>query len=177
MDNEILIKTLCQAHFEAAMNNNNVSSAMVKQVASVGKGLPEAIAAACLTLGEVHGPTTQARRVLFEEDDDNVIRSNLEQGNKVPGFGNAFFKNGVDPAFKEISDIIYKDHPEVGQRIDDVGELIVEVRGNRVYPNAAAFTASVAHILDIPWHTEVGLLIMGRTPAWIQQFTEFRYQG
>lgn len=171
----VLRQALMQAHFDAAINNNNVSSAAVRQVASVGKALPEAIAAACLTLGEIHGPTFQTRYTLFEAENEE-IEALLMQGHRIPGYGNAFFKEGIDPAFKIVERMIYQDTVEIGQRIDEVGDLIVRVKGKRFYPNAAAFTASVAHILDVPWHTEIGLVIVARVPAWIRQFNEARHQ-
>jgi citrate synthase len=176
VNKDAVMAVLMRAHFTAAIENDNVSSTMVRTVAAVGKPLGDAFAAALMTLGEVHGPITQARALLFNGDDD-LIRTDLERGLKVPGFGNAFFKEGIDPAWHDMDKMVYELDPKTGARLDVVSDMICAAKGKRIYPNAASYTAIAAHWMEFPWHTELALLVMGRLPAWTNQFHEAMYRA
>ena len=173
---ERLMGVLMRAHFVAATENNNVSSAVVKQVAAVGKTFPEAIAAALLTLGGVHAPVTQARHILFEAEDED-IRVLLQQGNKIPGYGNSFFKGAIDPAWNEMDATLLQCYPAIYERLYRISDIITQEKNVRIFPNAAAYTAIAAQLMEVAWHTEMALVIMGRMPAWTNQFEEAAYRG
>lgn len=173
MDQERILQTLRRAHYTAATVNDNVSSAIVKQIARVGKPLPEAIAAALLSVGELHAPVTQARVLLFRGTDEQ-IEIELKSGRRAPGFGNSFFKDGIDPAWRDMDVLIEKEFQDTWKRLWAIAELIRSVKGKMIYPNAAAYTAIVAHHLNMAWGAEPMLVIMGRLPAWTDQFIEAR---
>lgn len=167
-----LINVLMSAHLKAAMNNDNLSSSMVKQVASAGKTFTEAVAAALMTLGQYHAPVTQAREVLFNVNDEDIVEL-LREGKKIPGYGNSFYHDKIDPAWDELDTILLKEHEAIYNRINHVSDLICQEKGVRLFPNAAAYTAAVAHLMGVDWHVELGLVMLGRLPAWMQQYREY----
>lgn len=165
-----VLDLLVKAHYQAATTNNNVSSAIVAQIGAVGGTFERAVAAALLSLGDVHAPVTQARYILFEATDDVEITAQLKVGYKIPGYGNGFYKDSIDPAFEEFFKYIEKNYPEIWKRVLHVGALIFKKKGKTIYPNAACATGIAAEILNIPRGTEVQLLLMGRLPAWANQW-------
>jgi len=172
MDSGGVLELLIKAQYQAAMNNDNVSSAMVRQMAVVGEPFEKAVAAALLSLGgPVHGPTADARHVLFTADDAE-IKERMLRKEKIPGFGNQFYRDKVDPAFAEFYTEIENNHPEIWTRLTHVAALIMEVKGKFFYPNAAAATAITAELMNLAEGTEIQLLVMGRLPAWAQQWSK-----
>ena len=168
-----LLDLLLKAQHQAALNNDNVSSAIIKQMAVVKEPFEKAIAAALLSLGgPVHGPTKDARYVLFTATDEEV-RDRLKRGERLPGFGNQFYDT-VDPAFAAFFTYIENNHREIWLRVAHVTSLIVEDRGKFLFPNAALATAITAQLLNIPEGTEIKLLIAGRLNAWAQQWIAAR---
>lgn len=174
---DTLMGLMMRAHMQSALDNDtNVSSITLRQAAAVGKGFPEAMAAAILMMGQVHGPLTQTRQLLFCTDNETIL-SFLEGGGILPGFGNAFHKEGIDPAWERVDEYITEFYPEVSARITEVADILSEFKGKTMYPNPGTFTATVAEILDLPWGTETSLAVMGRMPAWTKQYDESRYSG
>ena len=85
-----LLQAVFDAHDMAARNNQNMSSGAAVN-AFFGSGqLPNGIASAILTLGDAHGPIGPARFV-YERFDERALKSAIEAGMKIPGFGNSFF--------------------------------------------------------------------------------------
>lgn len=169
-DEMALLNLTLMAHTQAAKENTgNVSSHVLQQAAHAGKEFPESMAAAILTLGMVHAPITQARGVLFSMEND-AIREALWDGARLPGFGNSFHKDGVDPAWQPVDEFLEQTFPEIHERIWDVSDIISNVKSKKVYPNAAAYTAAAAHLTKQPFGTEHAILLMGRVPAWVEQW-------
>lgn len=168
-DRERLLETLFRGHQTAARNNENLSSTAIMQVAAAGRGIESSIAGGLMTLGEIHGPVSQARVMIFGLPVE-TIRQNLEDGRILPGWGNAFFKKSIDPAFKPVSELIRIEYPEIHDRIVVISDLIWDVKGTWLYPNGAAFTAVVADILELPLDIEMVLAIGARLPVWAGQF-------
>lgn len=168
-----LLDLLAQGHNQAALNNNNSSSAILKEIAALGERFERAVAAALLSVGgTVHGPTEDARYVIFQATDEE-IQERLDNG-KLSGFGNAFFKDQIDPAFIPFYEKLKEEEPDIWNRLERLADLIEERKGKRLYPNAAAATGIMAQLMNFAPGTEIGLLIQCRLGAWAQLWSEFR---
>ena len=166
--------TLMQnAHKNSALENDNISSRFIKEMAIIGKSYTEAIAVAILSLGEVHAPVYDARQVLFHTP-DAAIKMALEDGLKIPGFGNSFYKESIDPAWDDFVVELNKEWPEYASRLNEVTEIINTYKQLKLYPNPAAFTAIVAEILNMEPGTEISLFILARIFAWNQQWVDYK---
>ena len=162
-----LLAAMNDAHYHSAINNNNVSSAVIMQMALVGKAFPESVAAALLTLGDVHGPTAQARHAIYYATTDE-IENDIEEDLIIPGFGNAFYKDSIDPAWAQFDMRLRAEFPDVAREIDRIADMISYYKKKKIYPNPAAFTATVAELQGAPLGTEISLLITARMPAWVE---------
>jgi len=172
-DRECLLETLFECHREAARNNDNLSSTAIMQVAGAGKDIESAIAGGLMTLGSIHGPVTQARVMIFTAEDGQLWDS-LAEGRILPGWGNAFFKDQMDPAIKPLANLIMEEHPKINGRLTRITEIISEVKGKRIYANLAAYTAVTAEILELPLGIEMVLALGARLPTWTSQYLEAR---
>jgi citrate synthase len=170
-ERERLLETLFECHREAATNNENLSSVAIMQVASAGRGIESAIAGGLMTLGDIHGPVSQARVMIFTADDEQLWAS-LEAGRILPGWGNAFFKGEMDPAIKPMAELISQEYPKIDNRLMRITEIIAEVKGKRIFANAAAYTAVTADLLELPLGVEMVLAIAARLPTWTSQYLE-----
>lgn len=164
-----LLSMLFVAHEESARNNANLSNAAVDIARIGGVSFGQAVIAAVSTLGERHGPITSARSVLYARPNE-AIHSAIESGVKLPGWGNSFFKDRIDPAWSSLNEAIKDAFPEDSQRLDSITSWLWEA-GKRVHPNAAAFTAIVAERIGLPVGAEVGLFVAARLPVWASRFT------
>lgn len=157
-----LLEAVFEAHQRAALSNPNVSTAVAANTVAGSGRFANAAAAAILTTGGAHAPLMAARQLL-EHGNANIVAEMLNRGQKVPGFGNSFFKGKVDPAWEQVENILCHDFPEMGQSIKELGEPM-KVKG--VLPNAALFTAAACVIANVPHGTEDALFITARVPAW-----------
>ena len=169
---ERLLDTLSACHQEAARSNSNASSAAIRHVAACGGSFDTAVASALLTLGFKHAPIAAARRLIYDETEEWVVER-LEGGEKIPGWGNSFFKKGIDPAFAPIDLYLRSYHPAgASDRLDRISEAIFKVTGKTLFPNAAAYSAVCAEIVNLPRGTESSLFISCRLPVWAEQYAE-----
>lgn len=156
-----LVRAVLDAHATAARDNQNVSR-VACEIAKAGSGdLVKGVIAALATLGQAHGPIAQAREVIFRGDPAAL----LDDGERVPGWGNSFFRDRVDPAWHRVEQLIRADHPAEATDLDEITSLLHK-RGKRIWPNAAAFTAVAAEVSGMPPGTEAALFIAGRLPVW-----------
>lgn len=175
-ENDVLVNAVLTAHRTAALQNHNVSSAALSLASSVKTPFPQSVAAALMTLGgPIHGPTRQAREMIYGYS-LKEIREELEDGSRIPGWGNAFFKDELDPAWTEVDAILRTDYETHAERLDEITELVSEVRGRTILPNAAGFTAVTSHIVNMPLGLEIMFLIIGRLPAWAAQYMSAQSQ-
>jgi citrate synthase len=157
-----LLDVLFKAHAAAAENNVPVSSWGAINVAVGGGGFDKAVIAAICMTGTIHAPVTAARRAIFHGDHYDI----------VPGFGNSFYKDSIDPSFFEMDEYLYRKYPDehgaiIATQIDLNKRLGVEV-----YPNAAAYTAAVAELINLPEGLEQILFILPRITVWAKQYNE-----
>ena len=157
-----LFNIILDCHRNAAVTNDCVSSSAFRCSLIGGADLPVNFIAGISTVGVRHAPVTAARQVLYEAKNyDDIIKS----GGVVPGFGNQFFRDQIDPSFKPAYDAL----PE-GYRseLDQIALSICREHQNyTIFPNAAGITAAVADVLDLPFGAEFMIFLIGRGAGWI----------
>jgi len=159
-----LLQSVFDAHDMAARNNQNASSAAAVNAFFGSAQLTNGIASAILTLGDAHGPIGPARYV-YERFDDRALKSAIGAGMKIPGFGNSFFKDKIDPAWSLVRELIESDFESANARIKQLHGWIKEV-GKDVHPNAALYTAVVCSELGMIPGSESAIFVLARTAAW-----------
>lgn len=159
-----LLQSIVDAHDQAARNNQNASS-LAAVNAFVGSGnIGNGIASAILTLGQHHGPISMARTV-YEEFNQQHIDGCLNAKIKVPGFGNSFFKDSIDPAWNNVWNLMNTKFTKISNRINELQKML-ELRGKIIFPNAALLTAAACSELGFVRGTESSIFIIARIPAW-----------
>ena len=178
-----LLPILHDAHYNATLNNPDNISRKVFEYAYSGSGsLIQAISAGISSIGDRHAPLEEARALIiaFKNDPKDAVRNvfaGLAMGQKIPGFGNSFFKDGIDPSFAEAYDAytkayfeIYPDDAET--LLDSVLKTVNEGRMRLkpckpIYPNAAGITAAICELCNLYLGTEVALFVEARVKAWV----------
>lgn len=159
-----LLALMNRAHDESA-RRGNISSVVLGNTAIGSGSYTNAVAAALLTLGGVHGPLQQTQELLEREDAADVAERMLVAGKKVPGWGNAFVKFKFDPAWAPV-DLFLKEHfPVLRQRLYDI-TMMFHKNGKHIYPNPSAYTAVTAIVLGVPARACASLFIAARLKAW-----------
>ena len=159
-----LLQAVFDAHDMAARNNQNSSSGAAVNAFFGSAQLTNAIASAMLTLGDAHGPIGPARFV-YEKFDERSLKSAIESGMKIPGFGNSFFKDSIDPAWSRVREIIEEDFSRASGRINQLHGWMKEA-GKNLHPNAALYSAVICSELGMIPGSESAIFILARTAAW-----------
>jgi citrate synthase len=159
-----LLQAVFDAHDMAARNNQNSSSGAAVNAFFGSAQLTNAIASAMLTLGDAHGPIGPARFV-YEKFDERSLKSAIESGMKIPGFGNSFFKDSIDPAWSRVREIVDVDFPRASGRINQLHGWMKEA-GKNLHPNAALYSAVICNELGMIPGSESAIFILARTAAW-----------
>lgn len=179
---EDLLQKLYDAHSNAAgLNAGNISSSTAMIVYDGSRNPIQALSAAILSIGGKHAPVTQCRNLIAAWDrDNNSVRNELtaiiQSGNKVPGLGNSFFKDSIDPSFQAVYEC-YVQHAGKDNPIDRIvgacNYVLSEVKGKEVklYPNAALITAAVSQYLNMPIFYEISIFIEARMPVWLNMMS------
>lgn len=161
-----LYRVLCEAHAKCVWREN--CSTMALQQAGFGsKHLPSALIAALATLGETHGPVEEAWEFIESYGHMAMLYSKhgLDTKQKVPGFGNSFIKGRIDDAFLLVDQTLQASFPRSHARLREITEAL-HARGKHIYPNPAAYTATVALALGMPKHLSPLLFVLGRLESW-----------
>lgn len=166
-----LLTEVMQAHACAASNNPNASTAAAVNSYFGSRSINQAICSAILATGTVHGPVTDAR-LLFETVSSGVgpfraIDAYADNGSLVPGFGNSFYKDRIDPCWDHVVNALMVDYPKEWGVILRLQNALKE-RKCLLQPNAALFTGAAAAIAGFPVGTEPALFIIPRIGAWVQ---------
>lgn len=157
-----MLRLIFEAHSKAATENYNLSSVAFQCAVGGGALIPGCFAAAISSVGLIHAPVTSARSIIFT---DPKWKQLLAMNRRVPGFGNSFFKDGIDPAFQKAYDHL-PDHFK--QLFTEISDAIFEFKKVRLYPNAAAITAAAAEHLGLPEGGEFLIFLIGRGAGWIK---------
>jgi len=118
------------------------------------------LAAAILTLGNLHAPIAQSMRLLGSKEPDVEARKKLDAGKLVPGWGSSF------PADEQVWAPVRERLTErMRAKIDSVTALL-KASGKDIEPNPSTWTAATALQLRMPVAVAPWLLINGRLGAW-----------
>jgi citrate synthase len=166
-----LVNVVVAAHQRAARENNNASSAAMLN-ATFGSGrIENGIASAVLSIGGKHGPL-EAARGTYEWATPSNIRSQIELNQMIPGFGNSFFKDRIDPAWQPVHDFILLSFPKMAERIGDLTRWVRTPTKRDLCPNAALYTAATCSECHFRRGTESLLFILARLPVWVDLATQ-----
>jgi citrate synthase len=153
-----LLNLLATAHANAANHNENASTQFAT-IATKGSGdFSKGVIAALATVGGQHAPLREARNLW-----DNYA---ADHPNPVPGFGNTFYKDKIDPQFTPVVKYIKDVYPDYYKRLVELTNYVAEFVGKRLQPNAAMFTAMVCDICGIPEGMEYLIFLLARAPVW-----------
>ena len=166
-DRQEFLEAVLKAHDTAARNNANVSSAAYQNTLLGSGRIENAIVSGLLSIGGGHAPFEAARRV-FEcyQKVDVEVTANL--GQKIPGFGNSFFKNRYDPAWLPVVNLVREKFPTKNERILQLTQWVFETTHRQILPNAALYTAAFCVECQIPRGKESLIFLLARLPAWVQ---------
>lgn len=162
----ILVKALHEAHYESCFRDN-ASSIAVAMAADASHDLGKAIIAGLSTLGGKHAPIEETVRFLSQASAVSQVGSLLKRGKKIPGWGGTFQKGSEDPIWREVSQLIGQQHPELHNRMKDV-TLELKEYGKTLWPNPSAYTACVAITLGLPAEIAPYLFIFPRLTGWVE---------
>jgi len=166
-----LLSLLYQAHEEVALRDNPSKEAV--RLAAMGSGLYfNAIAAALMTYGGVHGPLVQTYDLLTIDEPFDHIDLRLRNGFRIPGWGNGYHKDGVEPAFVEVKEELKGVNPRLHDKIDLITGYIQDEKKLKLYPNPACFTAATAITTGIPREAVGVLVVQARLIPWTNLFME-----
>ncbi len=165
-----LIQAVVKAHTNSAKANQNASSFAFLNATGASGRIENGIVSAILTLGDLHGPIEAAREV-YREWDQKKIYSTIAAGKRIAGFGNSFFKIGIDPSWQEVSDLIQANFHHIDQRISNLSGWIQQT-GKKLYPNAALFSAACCEECGFKNGTGSTLFILSRIPAWVNMVSK-----
>ncbi len=163
-EKEALLEALFEAHTKAARDNNNLSSAVARAAWKGSRSFVQAVTSATLTIGGDHGPIVQARD-LFRSAKPADIDHMIQMGQKIPGFGNSFFKDRIDPAFQPVADLLQEKFTDAWVRIVTLRNALAQA-GKSLFPNAAILSAAVCEVLGVPDGIEPLLFLLPRLPVW-----------
>lgn len=166
-----LFDLIVEAHQVLATNHNCCSTAAYINSYKATKSQPMAIASAILTLNNLHAPIEAARGV-FDYYDDDKIRSDVAEGKRIAGFGNAFVKDSIDPVWLSVQGYMMTEYWEEYKRMIDLQNCINGYRqaknpkAKEIFCNPALFTAVLCSIYNVDYGNELTLFVMARLPIW-----------
>lgn len=167
-----LLCVVMEAHVCSATNNPNASTAAAVNSYGGSRSINQAICSAILATGQVHGPVTDARLLLEQvyegKDPNDMVDVYLSNGLKVPGFGNSFFRDEIDPCWHAPVQFLASEFPAVWKTVETIQESLFKKTGKWLFPNAAMFTGAAAMLAGFPIGTEPALFIVPRVGAWVQ---------
>lgn len=161
-----LMQAVFKAHYKAALTNQCASSvACINAFASSGN-LSNGISSALMTVGTLHAPIAEARKI-YETATQKDVRGAMLRGDIVPGFGNSFFRVGIDPSWEGVARYIEANFPKMHGRIYDLTKWVQD-SGKILYPNAALYSAAAASECRVKHGAEIALFALARIPAWTE---------
>ncbi len=167
-----LLQIVSRCHFESSFRDNPSSIAVSLSAKSSGR-FGNAVIAALSMLGNPHGPVQEVTEMLSSEDPIGFAKMYIENGAKVPGWGNGFVKGKPDQIWDEANEHIKKNFPDLFSLIDEITKLLHD-NGKMIFPNPACYTAITAIVNDIPADAASYVFISSRLPAWFQIYMRER---
>ena len=167
-----LLDLVMTAHANSAKNQNNISSTYFISTLLTTDNMASAIASAVLTTGKYHAPITQARNVFTKWSYQDIAKA-IERGEKVPGFGNSFYKDDIDPAWFPVRDYLRTFMPALHAHLDSLTLAVNTERQkhsnktNPIFPNPAMYSAIVTELFGWEEGSELSLFVLARLPSWV----------
>lgn len=163
-----LLKAFYQAQKETACRDNVSHKALV--MATYGSGsIIQALIAAIASSGGLHGPVQATYDLLTNPDPPAEIDRRIAAGLQIPGWGNSFHKEGIEPVYQPVMDELRKRNELLAAKIDRITEYLHGL-GILIYPNTTTFICSVGIVECIPVEVMMVLPIEGRLWAWAEEF-------
>ncbi|MEX2283511.1 MAG: citrate/2-methylcitrate synthase [Gemmatimonadota bacterium] len=178
-----IIDVALTLHAEHGMN---ASTFAARVAAGTLTDLHSAIIAAMATLkGPLHGGANEQVMEMLEEIGsaeraDAWVRSALERGEKVMGFGHRIYRT-TDPRAPILKALAEQLNQQNGQKSEwlQVSEKIqatmreeMDRKGKKVYPNVDFFSASVYSTLGIPRRLFTNIFACARMAGWTAHILE-----
>jgi len=170
-------------HAEHGMNASTFAARVtVATLSDMHSGVTSAIG----TLkGPLHGGANErVMRMLMDigsvENVDSWIRSALDRGERIMGFGHRVYK-ALDPRapiLKRLAEQLAgrggnnTKWLDISERIQAVMAEEMERRGKKIYPNVDFFSASVYYTLGIPMDTFTNVFACARAAGWTAHIIE-----
>lgn len=164
---EDLLEALIRAHYVAARDNANLSKQVVGETAAGSGDFTKAAAAGLLSFGAIHGPVAQARNLLRNATPEKISSILSDKSLRIPGWGNSFFKDRIDPAWDEVV-VLLKQRP-IWQTIEMI-DAVVKSHGKNLHPNAGIFSAACMEEMQWIDGTEMVIFLVARSPVWALEF-------
>ena len=163
-----LTDALLKAHAEVALRGNPSHHALIL-AAQGSANYFNALTAVFSTYGGIHGPLAGTYDLLLNPDPCAEITMRLDLGYQIPGYGNSFYKDGVEPAFQPVEAELRKVNPTLAGKIDLMTEFIHGL-GKKIYPNPSTFTCAVAITEGIQKEAVGFLVVQARLVPWTREF-------
>lgn len=171
-----LLEAVQKAHHDSCFRQNP-SFVAIQCAAQGSQDVYKSIAAALMTFGGPHGPILESYDLLSGEFPTEAwVKSSLDLGRKVPGWGMSFVKGEIDPVWLPVYKFISENFPVTRARIDWITEELHR-RGKLIYPNPSTFSAATAIILKMPRQLSPYILIASRLDAWAEIFLDTLTKG
>lgn len=177
-----IIDVALTLHAEHGMNASTFSS---RVTAGTLSDMHSAVTAAIGTLkGPLHGGANErVMRMLDQigtaENASNYVRSALERGDKIMGFGHRVYRT-LDPRAPILKELATQLGARAGDnRWLDISERVqttmreeMDARGKKIYPNVDFFSASVYFTLGIPMDLFTNIFACARMSGWTAHVIE-----
>ena len=167
---QVLFALLMEAHARCVQRNNASSGAVLNASVNSGDYIKSLVSGLC-ALGGVHAPIEQAHEFLAKAvfNPDAAVTDYLSTHKRVPGWGNAFYKDGPDPEFAIVGAHIAKHFDLLMDTVSRVTKLL-HSKKIMIWPNPACYTAATALALRIPGKLAPWLFVKARLDGWASVF-------
>jgi citrate synthase len=161
---EKLMKSVIDAHYRSSFRESGSTVVMLN--ALIGSGdFFNAISAALLTFGNLHGPIQKTMSLLTEDNIKATVQDILRSGLIVPGWGGSFQGEDDDPLWREVEAQSRPMAPSLWTKVDLITDTL-KTNGKNICPNPSTHTAVASIILGIPARISGYLLLAGRLDGW-----------
>lgn len=161
-----LLNLCLEAHAQS-VHRDNISTVTLKNAAIGSMNYTTSLCAALSTLGGTHAPILQSVMALIEPMEN--IKRVIEMGGKIPGWGSSFEKEGIDPIWAPLADLLAKEFPEMHGKIEEITQEL-QRHGKMLWPNPSIHTAATGIVLRIPGPIIPWLFVHGRLLSWTAIF-------
>lgn len=167
-EGELLDAVLAAHH--ASVFRGNVSTVCLRTAYAGSNDYSKALVAALSSIGGLHAPIAETKRLLEHPDCLALARAMLKVGQKVPGWGNSFVHGSPDFIWGRVDELL-KGWQGLHGRLDSITCLLHE-SGKKVWPNPSAYTAATAIALEMPTAVSPWLFVSGRLDGWSRLLLE-----